>query len=134
MKKTGKSFVLAGLLLAGIVSVAGAGEMMPVPGSAGDQGAAVAAGQGLFSGRMNGNETARETAATIRDRMAVQREQGLKTAQERQRQALGQADGWQLSESRGSGPPWAGHTPGGPSPAPVPVSAGGAAEFHKPTT
>ncbi|GBE12276.1 hypothetical protein BMS3Abin13_00563 [bacterium BMS3Abin13] len=91
MKKTGKSFVLAGLLLAGIVSVAGAGEMMPVPGSAGDQGAAVAAGQGLFSGRMNGNETARETAATIRDRMAVQREQGLKTAQERQRQALGQA-------------------------------------------
>lgn len=91
MKKTGKSFVLAGLLLAGIVSVAGAGEMMPVPGSAGDQGAAVAAGQGLFSGRMNGNETARETAATIRDRMAVQREQGLKTAQERQRQALGRA-------------------------------------------
>ncbi len=90
MKRTVKSFVLAGLLLTGIVSVAWAGEMMPVPGS-GDQGVAVSAGQGLFAGRMDGNETARETAATIRDEMAVQREQGLKTAQERQQQALGQA-------------------------------------------
>lgn len=92
MKRTVKSFVLAGLLLAGMVSVAGAGEMMPATGpGGGDQSAAVSAGQGLFAGRMNENETARETAATIRDEMAVQREQGLKTAQERQRQALGQA-------------------------------------------
>ncbi len=90
MKKTGKSFVLAGLLLAGIVSVAVAGEM-PAPGPVpGDQGT-VSAAQGLFSGRMDGDETARETAATIRDEMAVQREQGLKTAQEHQQQALNKA-------------------------------------------
>jgi len=93
MKKTVKSFVLAGLLLAGIVSVAGAGEMMPAtgPGGGGDQGAAVSAGQGLFTGRMDENETARETTAAIRDEMAVQRAQDLRMVQERQRQALGQA-------------------------------------------
>lgn len=66
--------------------------MIPATGSGGgNQGAVGSAGQGLLAGRMDENETARETAATIRDEMAVQREQGLKTAQERQRQTLGQA-------------------------------------------
>ncbi len=88
MKKTVKSFVLAGLLLAGIVSVAGAGEM-PVPGPGGQ--GTVSAAQELFSGRMDGNETARETAATIRDGMAAQREQDLKMVREYQQQALNKA-------------------------------------------
>ncbi len=90
MKKTVTSFILAGLLLTGIVSVAGAGEIMPVPKS-GNQGAAVSAGQGLFASRMNRNETARQMAATMRDKMAAQREQGLQMAQKHQQQALDQA-------------------------------------------
>ncbi|VAW37768.1 hypothetical protein MNBD_DELTA04-1322 [hydrothermal vent metagenome] len=102
MKKTGKSFVLAGLLLAGIVSAAVAGEM-PIPGPAPSDQGAVSAAHGLFSGRMDGNETARQTAATIRDKMAVQREQHLEMVREHQQQALGKACNI-VNEARQPGP------------------------------